>query len=230
MYKFSILVVFLLLSLAALSQDSTWKIAHIDENLTLILPARLVKRDTTRSIRSVSTAFRTYRGETATSTFVLTVTPNTINGKINNRESLGEAYDVAEQKVKGLKYYKGLREVASDTVIDKAMGRKMTMYNDTDRAAPPIEMYFFLVNDKIYYLLSHTHGSVTEHEQEMKKILRSIHFTVTGIKEQQFDSKLESKGYKIGYIIGRLLGGIAMIFVIVLIIILISRKSSKNQA
>ncbi len=195
MYKPTILAVFLLLaSLATLSQDSTWKITRVDENLTLTLPARLEKRDTTKLIGTTSFVFRIYKALTATSTFVLTVTPNTINGKINNRESLDEVYDVAEQKTKNLKYYKGLRSVASDTVIDKAMGRKMTMYNDTDRTAQPIEMYFFLVNDKIYYLLSHTHGSVTEHEQEQKKILGSIHFTVTSIKEQQFDSKTGIQG------------------------------------
>jgi tetrahydromethanopterin S-methyltransferase subunit G len=193
------------------------------------LPSNQEKIDTSANRQLTHFELRIFKATTENSLFVLTVTRKESNIKATDPESRKEAYDGIEKGIKESKNLKRFNSISADTMIEKIPGRKITFYTGNDSLDSPLKGYFFLLNDNLYLLLTYRQGIDEAYKAESNRLLRSVHFTATEISEQQFGSKLESRGYKIGYLLGELIGFFVILGVIILVIVLIVRKSSRKK-
>lgn len=106
-----------------------------------------------------------------------------------------------------LRVEKGYTCQSSDTLIDDIPGKKQKIfYPGFER--PAMTYYWFLINNKSYTLTivnAMEDLSFKSSEQESNRFLESVHFDKTDLKEKEFNTKAESRGYRIGYWIGRFL-------------------------
>jgi hypothetical protein len=196
------------------SQDSTWIKKVVDENLTLSFPGRISEIDTSFIQEGKRMSFRIFKHESESGTLALIVTPNNTNANIDNQETLQKALDeMANGSLQAMKE-SGLSCQSEDSTIDNIRCKKIVCKNGL---LSTVENYIFLVNDKMYSFQSATFGLYTPGTQssDLNKFLNSIRFEKTSIKEQRFESRAESIGYKIGRLTIPLLIIVGVIFYVV---------------
>ena len=229
MHKPYLLAGFLLVSLASFAQDTTWRITRVNKDMTFSLPSNQEKIDTSTRVQLTRMDLRVFKATTENTLFVLTVTRQGADINATDPESVKEAYNGTEKALKKSKNLAGYNTMSSDTMVDKIAGRKVIFYTGNDSLDIRLKAYVFLINDHLYLLLVYKQGMDEAYKAESNRVLRSIHFTATEISEQQFSSKLDSRGYRFGYLIGELIASIVTIVAVVVVVVLIVRRSSRKQ-
>lgn len=216
--KFTI-VVFVIISLAGYSQDSTWKKKIIDETLTVSFPGEVKEFDTTVLKEKKKWRIKVYKYEEDLLSLGLIVTPGETNINVDNKESWKEALKGMSKGAMTSFLKQGFTCVPGDSIIDDIPCVKLICKNEDYSM---IKQYLFLVNNKLYALQysSASLGDISFETDRLNMFLKSIHFEKEGIKEMQFESKSFSDGYKIGYF----LGGAGMLALLVIGIIFFVRK------
>lgn len=198
------------------AQDSLWSKLIIDENLSISFPPISFESDTSFERDGKNYRFRVLRAETESSVLGLVITPNETNINANNQESLISALEgMAKGSVKSLSN-QGFNCAVSDTLIESILCKKITCLNEY---ASALNAYIFLINDKMYAF----QGSAADENNtslalnDLNRVLKSIRFTSSTVKEQQFSTRAESIGYNIGRLLVPLL-------IVAAIIAFIARK------
>jgi hypothetical protein len=196
----------LLSTILIYSQDSLWQKTKIDENLTVSLPSTVKQIDTSYIQKGKKVKFKIFVAKAEFSGIGITIS-NENNVNIDNKESLRKALtEITKEEIKSMQV-KGLKCVASDTLMQKMPCKKLKCDGEMNGIIMSIISYSFLVNDKVYivqgaFVPELASGGLSE----MNRLLKSVHFTATSVKELEFESKAFSDGYKIGYFIGSLIG------------------------
>ena len=205
MKKIIIITTLVLLTTLVNSQDSLWQTKKIDENLTISLPNTVEQIDTSYIQNGKKIKFKIFAARTEFSGIGVTVS-NEHNVNIDNKETLLKALsEIAKGAIKSLQA-KGLKCVASDTLIQNIPCKKLKCEGELNEIPMNILHYTLLVNDKVYimqaaFVPEFAPGALSE----LDRLLGSVHFEAKSIKELQFESKALSDGYKVGYVIGMLI-------------------------
>ena len=204
----------------AYSQDSTgWKRLKIDDNLVVNMPGNVSRTDTSGMNGEQKMDVTIFGGQAGSCLLALVITPKGINANVDDRESLKKTLDkIAEGACKAATE-NGFNCVTSDTLIENVPSKKSKFVSAAGRFIPTRVNYTFLLNDKMYMFTIASFDS-NEISMNSKILLNSIRIT-SKLKEQMFDSKVESTSYKIGYLIGKL---IIPALVIGLIIYFVARR------
>jgi len=205
MKKIITIITLVLLTTLVNSQDSLWQTKKIDENLTISLPSTIEQIDTSYIQKGKKVKIKIFAARTEFSGIGVTVS-NENNVNIDNKESLLKALsEIAKGAIKSLQG-KGLKCVTSDTLLQNIPCKKLKCEGELNGISMNILHYTFLVNDKVYimqaaFVPEFASGALAE----LDRLLGSVHFETTSIKELQFESKAFSDGYKFGYVIGMLI-------------------------
>ena len=201
-----------------------WQNVEVDENLTALLPKDFEKIDTVLHKNNVAMRFKVFKCKTAYAVFGITVTTEGTDIKADNSEDLEEAYKGIEEGFKKNAASRGLSCNFKDTVVDKIPGRKVVVYSNESASSFSTVAYLFLLNDKIYEIVSSPIDGSTMETGDRNKLIAGLHFTATEISEKKFSSKAESRGYKIGELFGEIIGFLFIIGLVVGFIILITKR------
>jgi hypothetical protein len=226
-----VLIVLSLLSGSILfSQDSTWQKVRVNEDLVLSLPGKITKQEKVTKEGVAGGKIFVYTAKGKYSILGVTITPNKANLNINEKHTHKKALKEIEEGARKGGTGMGYICKTYPTIVDSIEGIKLLMYKSDTASDPYIQQNIFIVNDRMYsFVQAPKSEDVPVSTDEMDILLKSVRFNHSVIKEQKFDSKTESVGYKFGYTIGQFLGYLLVAGAIWLIVKLILSKSKKKQ-
>ncbi len=211
---------FLLLISRLYPQDTAWKKKVIDENLTIAFPGHVTQIDTSFVKEGKEMRFKAYKCETEIVNLALIITPKETGSRVDNSESLQKTLAQMAKGASDKMSEQGINCLVSDTIVDNIACKKLTCRTNLYST---IINYLFLVNDKMYSLqgIFFDNDNSKSGASELNNFLNSVHFNKASIKENQFNSKAESIGYKAGQLIFYLM---LFVGIIALIVYTIKRK------
>jgi hypothetical protein len=175
----------------AYGQDLTWKKYKIDTNLTVEFPAEVTILDTVTKPTTTDVYIKRYTSEIEGISLGVIVTTGS-DVEPDNPESLKEFYKEAEEGILIVARRKNARFNVKDTTIDNIAGRSVIMFGGALEEGYVFRFYLFLVNGKLYTLLSNSPRDLSEIELPYrKKFLSSADFAAN-VREQKFATKQES--------------------------------------
>lgn len=213
----------LLIPAFMLAQDTIWNQIRADEDLHIAMPGTLMAMDTLVEQNGQRTHLKVWRTIIGENSLVLTITPEETHINADNPESLKEAFTGVKEGIRNSIAKRGLTCTYVDTIINNINCVKALAYS-TYIKGPVMYYYIFLVNDKLYSLILSIPKENYLKRKDIDKLVNSIHFNQTGIKEQQFASKAESTGYRVGYLIGYVIAFLIIVGVVIALVYFITHK------
>jgi hypothetical protein len=230
MNKIKFLVLFFLFALQVSASDSLWKTIRVDENLTILFPAKLERMDTL--MVKGENKFRLFilKGVTDNTTFGVTMSAGETHINVDNKESLETALKGLADGACDNAKKSGLTCKISDSTLSGVPCKIIKMDNRTELTT--LVNYYFLVNDKLYVFTITPSEFATDnlaYQSDWKRLLENIRFNTKNLKEKKFGSNAESAGYKAGYLIGRLLPLALIIGLGIYFLTRSKKKTSENK-